>query len=244
MWANSLPNPTYEKLDRILMSTECKLQHPLSTVLAMSREISDHTPLLLDIGNTSSSHNQPMFKFELGWLLRDGFADMIKEVWNSVEDEEDTMRCWQSKIRRLRQHLRGWAKHTSGVNKKEKKDLLDKLDSLDKKAETTMLTPQEVDLKQRLNTCLSELLREEEIKWHQRSEAKHLLEGDANMKYFHLLANGRHRKTRIYQLQEGDNLIHGDNELKQHITRQYKGLFGRPKESSVRLDPSRMDDIP
>jgi hypothetical protein len=35
-----------------------------------------------------------MFKFELGWLLRDGFADMIKEVWNSVEDEEDTMRCW------------------------------------------------------------------------------------------------------------------------------------------------------
>jgi hypothetical protein len=22
-WANSLPNPTFEKLDRILMSTEC-----------------------------------------------------------------------------------------------------------------------------------------------------------------------------------------------------------------------------
>jgi hypothetical protein len=35
----------------------------------------------------------------------------------------------------------------SGVNKKEKKDLLDKLDSLDKKVETTVLTPQEVDLK-------------------------------------------------------------------------------------------------
>jgi hypothetical protein len=122
---------------------------------------------------------------------------MIKEVWNSVEDEEDTMRCWQSKIRRLRQHLRGWAKHKSGVNKKEK-DLLDKLDSLDKKAETTVLTPKEVDLKQSLNTRLSELLREEEIKWYQRSKAKHLLEGDANTKYFHLLANCRHRKTRIY----------------------------------------------
>jgi hypothetical protein len=132
----------------------------------------------------------------------------------------------------------------SGVNKKEKKDLLDKLDSLDKKVETTVLTPQEVDLKQSLNTSLSELLREEEIKWHQRSMAKHLLEGDGNTKYFHLLANGRHRKTRIYQLQEGDNLIHGDNESKQHITRYYKGLFGRLEESSVRLDPSHMDDIP
>jgi hypothetical protein len=90
---------------------------------------------------------------------------MIKEVWNSVVDEEDTMRCWQSKIRRLHQHLRGWAKNTSGVNKKEK-NMLDKLDSLDKKAETTMLTPQEMDLKQCLNTGLSELLREEEIKWY------------------------------------------------------------------------------
>jgi endonuclease/exonuclease/phosphatase family metal-dependent hydrolase len=68
-WTNSLPNPMYEKLDRILMSTKWELQHPLSTVLAMSREISDHTPLLLDTGNTSLSHNQPMFKFELGWLL-------------------------------------------------------------------------------------------------------------------------------------------------------------------------------
>jgi hypothetical protein len=47
------------------------------------------------------------------------------------------------------------AKHTSGVNKKEKKDLLDKLDSLDKKAETSILSPQELDVKQCLNLRLS-----------------------------------------------------------------------------------------
>jgi hypothetical protein len=50
----------------------------------------------------------------------------------------------------LRQHLRGWAKNVSGANKKEKKDLLDTIDSLDKKAEVTLLTPPEVELKQRL----------------------------------------------------------------------------------------------
>jgi hypothetical protein len=38
-----------------------------------------------------------------------------------VNDEEDSMRHWQSKIRRMRQHLRGWAKNVSGVNKNEKK---------------------------------------------------------------------------------------------------------------------------
>jgi hypothetical protein len=71
---------------------------------------------------------------------------------------------------------------------KKEKDMLDKHDSLDKKSETTVLTPQEVDLKQSLNTRLSELLREEEIKWYQRSKAKHLLEGDANTKYFSLVS--------------------------------------------------------
>jgi hypothetical protein len=112
-----------------------------------------------------------MFKFELGWLFRDGFADMVKEVWNSVMEEGDKMKCWQSKIRRLRQHLRGWAKNVSGANKKEKKDLLDTIDNLDKKAEVTLLTPPEVELKQRRNSRLSQLLREEEIKWYQRSKA-------------------------------------------------------------------------
>jgi hypothetical protein len=116
------------------------------------------------------------------------------------------------KIRRLRQHLRGWTKHTSGVNKKEKKELLDKLDSLDKKAETSLLSPQELDVKQCLNSRLSRLLREEEIKWFQWSKAKHFLKGDMNTKYFHLLVNGRHRKTRIFQLQDGSNVINGEDE--------------------------------
>jgi hypothetical protein len=38
-------------------------------------------------------------------------------------------------------------KHTSGVNKKEKRELLDKLDDLDKKVETSLLSPEELDVK-------------------------------------------------------------------------------------------------
>jgi hypothetical protein len=107
-------------------------------------------------------------------LLRDGFGDMVKETWESVDDEEDSMRHWQSKIRRMQQHLRGWAKNVSGVNKNEKKELLDKLDVLDKRAEASLLSMQ-VDLKQFLHNQLSQQLREQKLKWYQRSKAKHLL---------------------------------------------------------------------
>jgi hypothetical protein len=80
-----------------------------------------------------------------------------------VTDESDTMKHWQSKIRRLRQHLLGWAKNISGANQKE---LLDKLDMLDKTAEAGLLMPHEVDHR------LSQMLREEEIKWYQISKER------------------------------------------------------------------------
>jgi hypothetical protein len=77
-WANSLSNPTSEKLDRVLMSNEWEQKFPLTTVTTLSRDISDHRPLLLNTGRSPSSGNQPLFKFELGWLLREGFTDMVE----------------------------------------------------------------------------------------------------------------------------------------------------------------------
>jgi len=138
----------------------------------------------------------------------------------------------------------GWAKNTSGILKKEKKKILDKLDSLDKKAETCILSPQEVDLKQYLKTRLAEMLREEEIKWYQRAKVKELLEGDSNTKYFQLIANGKHRKTRIYKLQDGNHIVSGDDELKKYITTYYKDLFGPSDNNNFNLDETRTDDIP
>ena len=74
-----------------------------------------------------------------------------------MNDGHTPLEKWQAKIRRLRQYLRGWAKNVSGAYKKEKKILLEKLDELDKKAETMLLTSQEVNLKHVLNERLAEL---------------------------------------------------------------------------------------
>ena len=68
--------------------------------------------------------------------------------------------------------LEGMGKHISGHYKKESKEILNKLDELDKKAEITPLQPVEIDLKHVLNERLAELLREEELKWYQRAKVK------------------------------------------------------------------------
>ena len=131
-WANNMPNQTFEKLDRVLVSTDFEAQFPHTSVQALNREISDHTPLLVSTNNASTTY-QPQFKFELGWLLRDGFCEMVANVWQNTTVSGSPIENWQIKIRRLRQHLRGWAKHMSGLYKKEKILLLNKLDELDKK---------------------------------------------------------------------------------------------------------------
>ncbi|WVZ85036.1 hypothetical protein U9M48_031999, partial [Paspalum notatum var. saurae] len=57
-WSNSVEVPTFERLDRVLVSTEWEQKFPLATVHALSRDISDHTPLLLDSGTSASHGNQ------------------------------------------------------------------------------------------------------------------------------------------------------------------------------------------
>jgi len=68
------------------------------------------------------------------------------------------------------------------LTRKRKKQLLDKLDELDKKAKLSQLNDDKLNLKHTLNERLAQLLREEEIKWYQRTKVKNLLEEDANTK--------------------------------------------------------------
>jgi hypothetical protein len=66
MYANNLEVPTFEKLDQILITTEWEEKNPLTTIQTLTRGVSDHTPLLLNSGESSCMATQPMFKFKLG----------------------------------------------------------------------------------------------------------------------------------------------------------------------------------
>ena len=95
-------------------------------------------------------------------------------------------------------------------------------------------------LKERLVT----LPREEELKWYERAKVKTLLEGDANTRFFHLVANGKHRKQHIYKLENDQGTLVGDTCLNSHITNYYKNLFGQPEHSEITLVEDHISDIP
>jgi hypothetical protein len=59
-----------------------------------------------------------------------------------------------------------------------------------------------------------------------------------------MLANGRHRKTKITQLEQEEGIIVGDTNLKDYITNYYKQLFGPHLQNSFSLDETLRHDIP
>jgi hypothetical protein len=79
------------------------------------------------------------------------------------------------------------------------------------------------------NEKLAKLRRDEETKWAQLAKVKHVQEGGNNTKYFHLIANGKHRRKKIFQLEQDEGTIIGEENLKVYITEFYKKLFGAPE---------------
>jgi hypothetical protein len=80
-WAGSGDNPTYEKIDRISVSTEWEINFPLAKVEARDQNISNHTPLVVSTGASTHQSGTRPFRFERGWLLKEDFYDMVANIW-------------------------------------------------------------------------------------------------------------------------------------------------------------------
>jgi hypothetical protein len=54
----------------------------------------------------------------------------------------------------------------------------------------------------------------------------------------------KHRKKKIFQLEQDEVTIVGDENLKVYITEYYKKIFGEPEASTVSMMEDRTNDIP
>jgi hypothetical protein len=59
-----------------------------------------------------------------------------------------------------------------------------------------------------------------------------------------LIANGKNRKKKIFQLEQEEGTIVGEDNLRVYITEFYKKLFGEPVPSNVSLMEEATQDIP
>jgi hypothetical protein len=84
-----------------------RLTRALVTARALTRAGSDHTPLIIDSGEQAYLANKSIFSFELAWLRRDGFYEMVAKEWASISRGKNPMELWQKKICHRCNFLRG-----------------------------------------------------------------------------------------------------------------------------------------
>lgn len=65
---------------------------------------------------------------------------------------------------------------------------------------------------------LAKLLGEEEIKWAQRDKVRDVRECGINTKFFHLIANKKHGKKKIGQVEQDKGTIVDQENLKSYIS--------------------------
>lgn len=114
-WANNMPDPTYEKLDRVLVCPDWEDKYPMTMVIALEREISDHTPLLLDSGEHRNA--PPIFRFENAWMHMEGFKEFVEKNWE-VRCNGSSMDTWQKRLRNIRQKIKGWVLNANAMYRK------------------------------------------------------------------------------------------------------------------------------
>jgi hypothetical protein len=75
-WSNNQAVPTLEKLDRFIVNREWELLFPLTTVHKLTREVSDHSPIIIDTMEGNENQRRE-FRFEKRWLKEEEFLQNL-----------------------------------------------------------------------------------------------------------------------------------------------------------------------
>jgi hypothetical protein len=133
-WTNKQANPIMVALDRFLVSTEWEAKYPLCFAWSKTRVGSDHWPIFLDSGE-SSINKQKHFFFEKHWLMEEDFLSIFSNMWeqneNRSSNKQYSLSRWHGCLSLTRQDLRGWQANKNDEARKNKTQILNRLEAID-----------------------------------------------------------------------------------------------------------------
>lgn len=219
------------RLDRFLASTNWLDFYPHACQTILPKPVSDHCPILLY--SRIDRWDPTPFHFELMWLEEKHFPALVRECWSKLRVEGWASYRLASKLKHLKRNIKDWVKSSFGDVLKSKENILYEIQAIDKKKEMDRLLPEEVLRRLSLKEESLKKVREEEIKWKQRSRCQWLKEGDMNTKFFHGMASTRSRTNRICYLLDGNVRLDDREEIVDDIINYFSSLYSKENRASL-----------
>jgi hypothetical protein len=94
------------------------LPFPLTIVHKLSREISDHNPIILDTIEGSIPSNREL-RFDKRWLKEEDFLARVPKIWSLLFIVKYSLEVIQIKLKRVKNDLKGWGANFRGKDKNE-----------------------------------------------------------------------------------------------------------------------------
>jgi hypothetical protein len=182
------------------------------------------------------------FRYELCWMLRPDFRNLVENNWSLPVRGKKSIDIWKEKTKRLKKMLKGWNINVEGRYIKLKKDLMSKIDILDKKCEILGISDAERIEKLELEWNLKKNYGRR-VQKKQTAREKFINEGDENTKFFHLIAKGRKRRVKIPFLIHDGASVNDFVSINKIVSSYYKDLFGPSVYSSINVSNLNMNQL-
>lgn len=224
------------RLDRFLISQEWLTKWPGFVQNVLPRDISDHCPLLFR--RMYQNWGPKPFRVLNCWFDDPRFKSFVEDSWRGIQVEGNEVYVLKEKFKILKQKLKQWNKDTFGNLNRKRKDIVDQLNEIEKRAETADLEEEENDSRKRLSAEFWQCAKQIESLMFQKSRINWIKEGDANTRYFHAVVNFRRKSNSISGLQVNDSWVEDPvavkEEVKLFFTQKFKSAgWVRPKLEGV-----------
>ncbi|GKA25645.1 RNA-directed DNA polymerase, eukaryota, partial [Tanacetum coccineum] len=170
------------KLDRFLVSHNFSHHWPDTTVTAMCRFISDHSPVILKECHRDFGP-RPFRVFDF-WYECDGFDDLVNASWctGSYNGSDDIK--LKNKIKNLKADIKRWSFEKRLKDTAKLENLKSVLLNWDSKAERGLLCASDVGKRDEVIAEIHQLEQEQRNALKQKSRIKWAIEGDENTSWF------------------------------------------------------------
>ena len=196
-WSNMQQNPLLERLDWAFTSASWTLTFPNTTVLPLTRNISDHVPCVVKID--TKIPKSPIFRFENFWVEAEGFFDVVQQDWMLDPGFDDPAKFISFKLKILGKKLKLWSKNLSRImlllNNCNK--VIDFHDLLE---EDRSLSLFEWNFREAVKHHILKLLEYRKIYWKKHCTNRWMMLGEENTNLFQSIATERYRMNTISQV--------------------------------------------